>query len=63
MNNQEPLLLDISRAALIVGVSSSTIRKWTADGLPFVRAGAGGKKMYARRDIERFVERLKERVE
>ena len=63
MDNQEPLLIDISRAALIAGVSASSIRKWTADGLPFVRAGAGGKKMYARRDIERFIERLKERVE
>ena len=63
MDNQEPLLLDISRAALIVGISISTIRKWTANGLPFVRAGSGGKKMYARRDIERFIERLKERAE
>jgi DNA-binding transcriptional MerR regulator len=63
MDNQEPLLLDINRAALVVGVSTSSLRKWTAEGLPFVRAGSGGKKMYARRDIERFIERLKERVE
>lgn len=61
VNSQsEPLLHDIVQAAAIVGVSVSTIRAWTRDGLTFVRGGAGGKKMYCRRDLERFVERLKE---
>jgi len=31
--------------------------------LPFVRAGRGGRKMFTRRDLERFLERLKERSE
>lgn len=62
-SQSEPLLFDIVRAAAVVGVSVSTIRHWTSDGLPFVRGGAGGKKMYCRRDLERFIERLKESAE
>jgi excisionase family DNA binding protein len=56
----EPLLIDVARAAALVGVGVSTIRRWTADGLPFIRGGPGGKKLYARRDLERWIERLKE---
>lgn len=58
----EPLLLDITLAATIVGVSPSTIRRWTSEGLPFVRGGPGGKKLYCRRDLERWIERLKEQA-
>jgi predicted site-specific integrase-resolvase len=57
----EPLLFDTARAAQVVGVSVGVIRGWVADGLPFVRAGRGGRKMFTRRELERFVERLKER--
>jgi DNA-binding transcriptional MerR regulator len=56
----EPLLIDVSRAAEVVGVSVGVIRGWVADGLPFVRAGRGGRKMFTRRDLERFIERQKE---
>lgn len=64
MNNQntEPLLVDVIGAAAIVGVSVGVIRGWVADGLPFVRAGRGGRKMFTRRDLERFVERQKEQA-
>lgn len=64
MNNQkaEPLLLDVAAAAAIVGVGVGVVRGWAADGLPFVRAGRGGKKLFARRDIERWLERLKEQA-
>jgi predicted site-specific integrase-resolvase len=55
-----PLLLDASAAAAFVGVQVGVLRRWVRDGLPFVRAGAGGRKMYVRRDLERFIERLKE---
>ena len=55
------MLLDVVAAAAIVGVGEGVIRGWVADGLPFVRAGRGGRKMFVRRDLERFVERLKER--
>ena len=48
--------------ALVVGVSVGVIRGWVADGLPFLRAGRGGRKMFTRRDLERFVERLKEQA-
>jgi DNA-binding transcriptional MerR regulator len=56
----EPLLLDATRAAEIAGVSVGVIRGWVANGLPFIRAGRGGRKMFTRRDLEIFVERLKE---
>jgi hypothetical protein len=59
----EPLLVDVVGAAAIVGVGVGIIRRWAADGLPFVRAGRGGRKMFTRRDLERFVERLKEQSE
>jgi hypothetical protein len=64
VNNQkaEPLLLDVAAAAAIVGVGVGVVRGWAADGLPFVRAGRGGKKLFARRDIERWLERLKEQA-
>ncbi|MBZ5569004.1 MAG: helix-turn-helix domain-containing protein [Acidobacteriia bacterium] len=58
--HSEPLLMDINAAAAFVGVGSGVIRGWASDGLAFVRAGRGGKKMFARRDIERYVERRKE---
>ena len=58
----EPLLLDITRAAAFVGVGVGVIRGWVLDGLPFVRAGRGGRKMFVRRDLERFVERQKEQA-
>ena len=57
---EQPLLLDITRAAQLLGVGIGVLRGWVADGLPFIRAGRGGKKMFARRDLERFIERLKE---
>lgn len=56
----EPLLIDVAAAAAYVGVPVSQIRRWTADGLPFVRTGRGGKLYYDRADLRRFVERLKE---
>jgi helix-turn-helix protein len=59
-NSPAPLLLDVAAAAAIVGVGVGVIRGWAADGLPFVRAGRGGRKMFQCRDIERWLERLKE---
>jgi DNA-binding transcriptional MerR regulator len=59
----EPLLFDVVRAAQVVGVSVGVLRGWVAEGLPFVRAGRGGRKMFTRRDLERFIERQKEQRE
>jgi len=42
---REPLLLDTLAAAAFVGVGKGVIRRWVSEGLPFVRAGSGGKKM------------------
>jgi len=56
----EPLYIDVVAAAAYVGVSVCQIRKWTADGLPFLSAGRGGKKVYDRADLRRWAERLKE---
>jgi len=42
-----PLLVDIPTAARLTGTTIGTIRRWTTEGLPFVRAGACGKKLIA----------------
>jgi len=62
-NDVTPLLLDINAAARFVGVGSGVIRGWVNDGLPFVRAGRGGKKMFSPVDLKRFVERKKEMIQ
>lgn len=62
-NPEQPLLLDTPSAAALVGVRPGVLRRWVQDGLPFVRAGAGGKKMYVRRDLEKWIERNKETVQ
>jgi excisionase family DNA binding protein len=59
----EALLLDVHGAAAVVGVSVSVIRRWAHEGLCFVRGGRGGKLLFARKDLERFVEKLKVRNE
>jgi len=56
----EPLLLDTPSAAALVGVRPGVLRRWVSDGLPFIRAGRGGKKMFVRRDLEKWIERNKE---
>jgi len=55
-----PMLLDTASAAAVVGVGIGVIRRWVCDGLPFIRAGRGGKKMFSRRDLEKWIERNKE---
>lgn len=59
----EPLLLDGPAAAAFVGVGEGVLRRWVQEGLPFVKAGRGGKKMFAPQDLKKFVERLKETVQ
>jgi len=60
INQPEPILLDSVAAAVYVGVSVGVIRGWVSLGLPFIRAGRGGRKMFTRRDLEKWVERNKE---
>jgi hypothetical protein len=59
----QTLLLDINAAARLVGVGSGVIRGWVAEGLPFIRAGRGGKKMFSPIDLKRFIERQKETIQ
>ena len=62
-SQSETLLLDTANAAALVGVTPGVIRGWVLAGLPFVRAGRGGKKMFARRDLEKWIEQQKEVAE
>ncbi len=55
-----PLLVDIPTAARLTGTTIGTIRRWTTEGLPFVRAGACGKKLFDRADLRKWIERQKE---
>jgi excisionase family DNA binding protein len=57
-----PLLIDVPTAAKLTGTSIGTIRRWVADGLPHVRAGAGGKKLFDLTDLRKWIERQKEAV-
>lgn len=59
----QTLLIDINAAARFVGVGTGVIRGWVADGLPFIRAGRGGKKMFSPVDLKRFIERQKETIQ
>lgn len=56
----ETLLLDSPRAAELVGVSVGVLRGWVSQGLPFIRAGRGGRKLFTRKDLERWIEKQKE---
>jgi excisionase family DNA binding protein len=57
-----PLLIDIAAAAKLTGTSVGTLRRWVADGLPYVRAGAGGKKLFDPGDLRKWIETQKEAV-
>lgn len=59
-NNVQPLLLDTVAASRFLGVGTGTIRGWVNAGLPFIRAGKGGKKFYTKKDLEKWIERQKE---
>jgi hypothetical protein len=59
-----PLLMSIEDAARFVGgIGTGTLRRWCAEGLPYVRAGRGGKKLFDPKDLRKYVERLKESVQ
>jgi phage terminase Nu1 subunit (DNA packaging protein) len=57
---EQPFLMDQKQTAAFAGVTEGVVRGWAAEGLPFVRAGRGGKKNFDRRDVIRFIERKKE---
>jgi DNA-binding transcriptional MerR regulator len=59
----EPMLVDVPAAAQLTGTSIGTIRRWVADGLPHIRAGAGGKKLFEPVDLQKWIARLKESAE
>ena len=59
---ENPPLIDAQETARFVGVTGNTIRRRCSEGLPFARAGSGGKKMFAASDPEKWVEGLKEKV-
>jgi len=56
----EPMLIDLLTAARLTGTSPGTIRRWVTEGLPFVRAGACGKKMFEPCDLKKWIEQMKE---
>ena len=52
-------LLNVADAARLVGMASSTIRRWTADGRISV-VKVGGQLQLRRRELERMVVRIGE---
>ncbi len=53
-------LLRIQEAAKLLGVSTSTLRKWDNEGkLPAVKISKRGDRRYRQQDIEIFLKKLK----
>jgi len=53
-------LLRIQEAAKLLGVSTSTLRKWDNEGkLPAVKISRRGDRRYHSEDIETFLRKLK----
>ncbi len=49
-------LLDIGEASVFLGISVDTLRRYDKYGkLPAIRLATGGKRMYKKEDLERFI--------
>ena len=56
MADEEEILLSIDEAALFLGVSKVTLRRWTrVSQVPFVRVNSRGDRRFRREDLEKFV--------
>jgi excisionase family DNA binding protein len=53
-------LLNASEAAEFLGVSTSSVRKWSDQGLVPVYRTPGGQRRYSLTDLERFLESMRE---
>jgi len=53
-------LLNVGQAAEYLGVSSASLRKWSNDGLVATYRTPGGQRRYARDDLDRFIDSMRE---
>jgi excisionase family DNA binding protein len=53
-------LLNVGQAAEYLGVSAASLRKWSNDGLVSTYRTPGGQRRYARDDLDRFIDSMKE---
>jgi excisionase family DNA binding protein len=59
----EEKLLSVTEAAELLGVSPSSLRRWTAEGRLGVLRLPGGARRYERAELERFKESWRQDVE
>jgi excisionase family DNA binding protein len=53
-------LLNVGQAAEYLGVSAASLRKWSNDGLVSTYRTPGGQRRYARDDLDRFIDSMRE---
>ena len=53
-------LLNVGQAAEYLGVSAASLRKWSNDGLVATYRTPGGQRRYARDDLDRFIDSMRE---
>lgn len=53
----QPGYLDLKTAAQWASVSTKTIKRWIASGLPVYQGSAGGKVLVKPQDIDQFLQR------
>jgi excisionase family DNA binding protein len=53
-------LLSVGEAAEFLGVSTSSLRKWSDQGLVPMYRTPGGQRRYSRADLQRFIESMRE---
>lgn len=53
-------LLNVGQAADYLGVSAASLRKWSNDGLVATYRTPGGQRRYARDDLDRFIDSMRE---
>jgi excisionase family DNA binding protein len=56
-NNQQPIYLTLSAASKLLGVHSTTLRRWADNGAIPVYITPGGHRRFARADVEAMVAR------
>ena len=53
-------LLNVSQAATYLGVSAASLRTWSDRGLVLSYRTPGGQRRYARDDLDRFIDSMRQ---
>ena len=56
------ILLNVSEAADVLGVSAASLRKWSDQGLVPVYRTPGGQRRYAPADLDQFLDSMRQPI-